>query len=206
MRRANFDVDLPADGRRARSARSRASVVAAFVDLVGETGRQPTIEEVAAAADVSVRSVYRLFPDTDSLVGAAIAAQTDAIRPLLEVDVSPSAPLETRVAELVNRRARAYDRVRAIRGVVTGQRNLQPEIAKLLEESRSEMRRQVVELFGKELGKRSGAGRNDLVEALEMATGWSSWDALRQEQGLSAARARRVIEATVLSLLGSRRF
>jgi AcrR family transcriptional regulator len=180
--------------------------VAAFIDLVGESGRQPTIEEVAGAAGVSVRSVYRLFPDTDSLVGAAIAAQTDAMRPLLELDVAPTAPLEARVTELVSRRARAYDRVRAIRGVVAAQRSAQPSVARLVDDSRAALRRQVIDLFGKELGKRSGTGRNDLVEALEMATGWGAWDALRQEQGLSAARARRVMEATVLSLLASRRF
>ncbi len=172
------------------------------MDLVDETGRRPTVEEVAAAADVSVRSVYRLFPDTDSLVGAAVAAQAEAIGPLFELDVAPNAPLEQRVTELIARRARAYDRLSATRAVATGQ----PEVAALLDERRSFLRRQVVQLFGKELAKRSGTGRKDLVEALEMATGWGAWDALRRDQGLSAARARRIVEATVLSLLSSRRF
>jgi hypothetical protein len=90
--------------------------------------------------------------------------------------------------------------------VVAAQRSAQPSVARLVDDSRAALRRQVIDLFGKELGKRSGTGRNDLVEALEMATGWGAWDALRQEQGLSAARARRVMEATVLSLLASRRF
>ncbi len=202
MPRANTEPDLPTDGRRARSARSRAAVVRAFVDLVDETGRRPTVEEVAAAADVSVRSVYRLFPDTDSLVAAAVAAQAEAIGPLFELDVAPTAPLEQRVSELISRRARAYDRLRSTRAVAIGR----PEGADVLDERRSLLRRQVVQLFGKELAKRSGAGRKDLVEALEMATGWGAWDALRRDQGLSAARARRIVEATVLSLLGSRRF
>jgi AcrR family transcriptional regulator len=173
---------------------------------VAGTGRQPTIEEVAEAAGVSVRSVYRLFPDTDSLVQAAIEEQTAALAPLMRLDVSTSAPLAKRVAELVARRSRAYDRGSAFRSVLLGQRSVQTAVARVLDESRAALRAEVVELFGRELSKRSGAARNDLIDAIEMATGWSAWDALRNEQGLSPARARRVTEATVVSLLTSKRF
>lgn len=179
-------------------------MVAAYLDLVAETGRQPTIEEVADRAGISVRSVYRLFPDTDSLVREAIQDRADALRPMLQVDVPSTAPVAARVSALVAKRARAYDQVQAFRTVVMGQRHLHPAVAELLDESRNALRAQVMTLFSKELSKRTGAARNDLLDALELLTGWSAWDALRQEQGLSSARARRVIESALLALLGSR--
>lgn len=181
-------------------------MVTAYLDLVAETGRQPTIEEVADAAEISVRSVYRLFPDADSLIRAAVKDRADALRPLLQVDVAPTAALPARIAALVARRARAYDQVQAFRSVVKGQLHLHPAVAELLEESRTALRSQAVGLFGKELSKRTGAARNDLVEAVELITGWSAWDALRRDQGLSAARARRVVESSVLALLTSNKF
>src|SRR5690606_12727212 len=154
---ANTAQTVPSDGRRARSARSRQSVVDAYLELVGVTGRQPTIEDVADTAGVSVRSVYRLFPDADSLIRAAIEDRANALRPLLRVDVAPDAALPARIGALVAKRARAYDQVQAFRTVIMGQRHLHPAVAGLLEESRAALRAQAVELFGKELSKRTGA-------------------------------------------------
>jgi AcrR family transcriptional regulator len=203
--RAKIPVELPSDGRRARSARSRAAVVAAFLDLVAETGRQPTIEEVADRAGVSVRSVYRLFPDTESLLRAAVEDEAASLGPSLQVEVSPTAPLATRVGELVARRAKVYDRLGALRRVVLSQRRLDPATVRVLDEGRASLRRQLSELFAKELSRRAGAARNDLLDSLEMVAGWSGWQTLRFEQGLSVARARRVTESALTALLTARR-
>ena len=61
------------DGRRARSERSRAAIVDAFLSLLPDGQRVARRwRRSPIAAGVSERSVYRHFPDVDALVHAAI--------------------------------------------------------------------------------------------------------------------------------------
>jgi AcrR family transcriptional regulator len=69
-------------GRAAQRRRTRAAIVDAATRLLGE-GRTPSVDEIAAAADVSRRTVYMYFPTLDQLlldatVGALSATEMDA--------------------------------------------------------------------------------------------------------------------------------
>ena len=55
------------DGRRRRSQRSRDRIVTAMIDLVEAGAITPSAEEVAARAEVGLRSVFRHFRDMESL-------------------------------------------------------------------------------------------------------------------------------------------
>ncbi len=66
-------------GRVAQRRRTRAAIVDATTRLIGE-GRDPSVDEIAAAADVSRRTVYLYFPTLDQLLldatlGALTASQ-----------------------------------------------------------------------------------------------------------------------------------
>jgi AcrR family transcriptional regulator len=54
-------------GRPAQRRRTRAAILDASIDLV-RAGRTPTIDEVAAAAEVSRRTIYMHFPTLDQLI------------------------------------------------------------------------------------------------------------------------------------------
>src|SRR5262245_57005938 len=75
------DVE-PRQPREAQKRRTRAVIVAAARKLVSE-GKTPSIDEVAAAADVSRRTIYMYFPTLDQLlldatVGLLSEATVDA--------------------------------------------------------------------------------------------------------------------------------
>jgi len=55
------------DGRRRRSADSRARIVAAMLELTRESALVPGAEQVALRAGVGLRTVFRHFQDMDSL-------------------------------------------------------------------------------------------------------------------------------------------
>jgi len=55
------------DGRRQRGQDNRARIVAAMMDIVREGQIAPSAEQVAARADVGLRTVFRHFQDMDSL-------------------------------------------------------------------------------------------------------------------------------------------
>src|SRR5580765_4163346 len=66
------DQDPPAreraaSGRVAQRRRTRAAIVAATRQLIA-AGRTPSIDEIAAAADVSRRTIYMYFPTVDQLL------------------------------------------------------------------------------------------------------------------------------------------
>ena len=55
------------------------------------------------AAGVSERSVYRHFPDVESLVHAAIDRRVEVMAPLSDLSVDPDAPLAERVGHVAER-------------------------------------------------------------------------------------------------------
>ena len=77
------------DGRRARRHRSRDLAVDAVLDLLGEGVLRPTAQQVAERSGVSLRSIFRIFDDVESLNAAAAARQLSRIRHLF-VDVMPT--------------------------------------------------------------------------------------------------------------------
>jgi AcrR family transcriptional regulator len=65
-------------GRPAQRRRTRNAILAAATRLLSE-GRTPTIDEVAAAAEVSRRTVYTHFPTLDQLIlDATMGAMADS--------------------------------------------------------------------------------------------------------------------------------
>jgi len=68
----------PSAGRAAQRRRTRAAIVAATRALVAE-GKTPSIDEIAAAADVSRRTIYMYFPTVDQLLlDATVALLSEA--------------------------------------------------------------------------------------------------------------------------------
>src|SRR5580765_4644226 len=86
------DQDPPAreraaSGRVAQRRRTRAAIVAATRQLVAD-GKTPSIDDIAAAADVSRRTIYLYFPTVDQLLldaAAGLLAET-AIEEALDPD------------------------------------------------------------------------------------------------------------------------
>ena len=62
-------TDTPAstDGRRQRSARSREKIIRAMWDLMLDGDMEPSAADIAEAAGVGLRSVFRHFEDIDTL-------------------------------------------------------------------------------------------------------------------------------------------
>lgn len=188
------------DGRRARAERNRDAVVEAILDLLREGIESPNVSEIAERSGVSVRSVFRHFDDLESLHIAAIEVHLQQVWHLFAVEL-PEGPVELRVAALVEQRARLYEDIAPIRRVAERRRRTSPAITAKLGVARRFLRNQVRQCFTPELSRRGGSTADDLLDALELAAGWSSWETLRTEQGLSVARAKRVLGLSLTCLV-----
>lgn len=185
------------DGRRQRRNDNRETVLDALVDLFAQGVYEPSSNEIAERAGLSPRSLFRYFDDIDDLSRAAIERQLAAARPLLELAISPGAPLAARIEELVESRVRLFETVapaaRAAR--VCAHRNA--VIARQLAESRAYLRRQIKQLFAAELvGERSA-----LLPVVDAICTFESFELIRVDQGLSRAKTVSTLGAALTALL-----
>jgi TetR/AcrR family transcriptional regulator of autoinduction and epiphytic fitness len=175
----------PVDGRHLRSARSRAAVVDAVLDLLRERGEQPSAQEIADRAGVSLRTVFRHHDDMDSLLATALAHQMERVGPLY----APLPPMPA--AEFVDRRAMLFEGIAGVRRA--GIRHDQVAVIREgLADSHRRLRAQVASAFGAE---------GTTLEAIDAATSWAAWDTLRRDQELSVADAKAVMTHMVTRLL-----
>ncbi|HEY0529317.1 MAG TPA: TetR/AcrR family transcriptional regulator, partial [Gemmatimonadaceae bacterium] len=69
-------VNRAESGRVAQKRRTRKAIIAAAGELLAR-GQRPSLDDVAAAADVSRRTVYMYFPTIDQLlIDAALGSMT----------------------------------------------------------------------------------------------------------------------------------
>jgi AcrR family transcriptional regulator len=189
---------VPADGRRARRHRSRDLAVDAVLDLLNDGVARPTAQQVAERSGVSLRSIFRIFEDVETLHATAAAKQQDRVRHLF-VNVDPAGALEDRVDAIARVTAGVYANVAPVRRAALraapGSEVLQAE----LDRARVWLKREIDRVFAGELAELDDDGVT--YAAVEGALSFEAWDQLRSGQHASAARTRAVTVRTLLALL-----
>lgn len=179
------------DGRRQRGQDNRARIVAAMMDLVRGGQIAPSAEQVAAQADVGLRTVFRHFQDMDSLyreMSVVIEAQLRAIvaRPLKE------GPLSERLLELIARRALAFETIAPYRRAADAFRYRSRFLGADADRLAIELRTKLEQALPPEI-----VGDTVKLETLDLLMSFETWSRLRREQNLSAGQAREIVESAV---------
>ena len=104
-------ADEVVDGRRLRRERNVAAVIDAVLTMFEEEALAPTIELAAERSGLSLRSVYRYFPDAEALIQAAIDELWRRGRPASHLSAIGEGPFETRVGEFAAMRVRLYEQI-----------------------------------------------------------------------------------------------
>ncbi|HUY64540.1 MAG TPA: TetR/AcrR family transcriptional regulator [Acidimicrobiales bacterium] len=190
----------PADGRLARGARTRRALAEALIALIEQGDAQPTARRVAARAGVSPRLVFHHFEDMEQVLQAAVGVQVERHWRHLE-PVDSTAALPGRISRLVRRRATLYERIGPVRRAAAMVESTSPTLAAELAHSRRHLRHHVESAFAVEL---DGAGRRrgEVLDSLDLATSWESWEHLRSAMGRSPAGAGAVVRRLVHSIIG----
>ncbi len=180
-------TEKPSDGRRARGEESRRRIVEAMLSQIGEGNLSPSAEEVAAQANVGLRTVFRHFDDMDSLYREISEVMATELMPIAAAPL-PKGDWRELVAELVDRRARVFEKMMPFKIAADVHRHrsefLRDEHARL-----GTMQRKILrDVFSL---KECPAGPT--FEALDLLMSFDSWRRLRLDQGLSVAQAKKTM-------------
>ncbi len=191
------------DGRRARRDRSRDLAIDALLDLLTEGVLRPTAQQVAERSGVSLRSIFRIFDDVETLHTEAAARQIERNSHLF-VDAVASGSVAERVETVVDLHLRLYESVAPVRRAAL---RAAPESAPLraqLALSRAWVRKEIQRVFGDELSRcdaAAGGAEGLTLAALDLALSFESWDQLSRAQSLDRAGVRAVLVRTITALL-----
>ncbi|HEY5108662.1 MAG TPA: TetR/AcrR family transcriptional regulator [Acidimicrobiales bacterium] len=171
----------------------------ALLALIREGADQPTVPVVAARAHVSARIVYYHFGGIHELLVAAVTFQSDRNRDLLFA-IPPRGPSSLRISALCRQRRLYFEEITPVLGTALAKTQGQVGFRNLLADDRTLLRDQLARTLGPEL-RTCGDRAPETLDALEHATGWDTWRALRHVSGHSPPAAERVMAMTAAGLL-----
>ncbi len=186
------DVE-PADGRAARSHRTRRAIVDAMRALHAEGNLRPTAPRVAERAGVSLRTVWQQFADMETLLVEATRRDHEILRSLVR-RIDPDQPLADRIAQFVRQRARVLEQMtpswQAAR-LHGRSEELHRNTGRVIAAARAELEA----VFARELSQLDGPRRQHLGDALHaIASGRSgslcapSWRSARSRRPVWSRR------------------
>jgi AcrR family transcriptional regulator len=193
--------EVVADGRNRRRVNSFDRAVDALLDLIDSGNSSPTAQDIAERSGISVRTVFRLTEDIESLHAAAVMRQTERTAHLY-ADLPNAGNVTSRARALVKNRSAVFETIAPIRRVGDRLVNASPQIADGLQLHHLVLRMQIEELFKAELKAMSRVRRETVLSALDVAASWETWDQLRRLKGLSVAESVRVMNLLVAASLG----
>ena len=172
--------------RGARAEGKRARIVAVAQEQFTDPSADLTLEAVATAAGVSVRTVLRAFGTKEGLVLAAIdTTRDDASRP----EAEPPESVEAAVGQVFDDYERIGDRVVRL----LAEEHRIPGFAAVAAEGRQRHREWLVAAFARELATARGREHARRVDALVVATDVYVWKVLRRDLGRSRAESERIV-------------
>jgi AcrR family transcriptional regulator len=188
------------DGRTARALRTRDAIVDASIALVDEGDLRPTAPRIAERARVSVRSVFQHFDDLEGLYAAVGDRLVERLSHVV-MTVDESLPLAARIEEVVRQRSILLEAITPVRRAATVHAPFSPEVTARLQAGHDFLRREIERVFAPELVALASARRTVVLDALDTALSWASWDNLRSLNGRSQDEARAVLVCTVTAIV-----
>lgn len=181
------------DGRRQRGERNRQAILDAALDLIAEGCLAPTAQLISERAGITIRSLFRHFPDMETLFAAAnIEVRRRADGTFSGGDHKGS--LEERARHALERYCEGYERERNVILMTKAQswryNVLRENYARLQEELR-----QILEAWIPEIRELNTANR----EVVHAMASFEMWHRLRELQGFGQTEA---VEIMVDEILG----
>ena len=180
---------IAVDGRTARKNSNRDAVVEAALQLFQAGARDVKMEDLAEAAGVSVRSVYRYFANVDEVLEAAMMANLSQYGHLFEIDNLGQGPLPERIRNLVAARLNlitaAYPMITAVLRHVHADNAIGAQARWRLQH----MYLQNAEMFRSEFSRMTAVESRQIAAAIDSLLSYYTVDSMLNRLGFSTEEA-----------------
>lgn len=197
----SHSTDPTADGRSARRHRNRDAVLDAVHELFVEGVGTPTSEEVAARSGVSLRSIYRYFPERQEMLRAALTRRVRVAEPLFVLPGLGQGTREERVAAFVDHRLGLYALIAPTARVALSGTVVAPGITEMIERRRLLLREQVREQFAPELDALPAPEGDDLQVAIDVLCQFEALELLTLGWAVPLESVHRILVTSVTALI-----
>jgi TetR/AcrR family transcriptional regulator, regulator of autoinduction and epiphytic fitness len=193
------------DGRTLKGQRIRQEIreriLTAYIELISSGVPSPTARATAARAGLSLRVIFKHFPDLRALRLASLDRLQAQSRELSSRTLPARASAAKRLERFVQAHTRRLEYVTPIRRTAAMVESVDPDVAARMREVRSGAARDLAESLGDSLNSLSRGERRALIMALHMVCSWPSWETLRSHYQLSPRRARAIMTRVALAVL-----
>lgn len=193
----------PLDGRHERTARTRAAIVDAVIQLQEAGVARATAAQIAERAGISKRSIFVHFPSQEDLMLAVMDEISERLGGLIRE--TPSAPFEKRVRDFVRARVARLDKLVAYRRSAAAVGNNSPRVMERRRLTRQRMLNEVMVVFAPELRAVGTKRASQLAMLVAINCESEAWETLRNTFQLSEAEASKLLELAITRLLAPAR-
>src|SRR5690606_11225579 len=177
-------ISAPAvDGRAVRSSRTRAAIVDALIELLLSGEAEPTAQQIAEAASVSVRTVYGHFRSLGDLHQAVVEKVSGLILEQIH-PIDTSEALDVRIALVCGQRARINEEFGPILRAAERDRHTSAELGRAKQVRRQASTLQIARVFAAELDPLDPGSRSRRIASIDVQLSLYAWDSLRHDHGL----------------------
>lgn len=183
------------DGRKQRSEKSRAAILAAIIELVEEGNLMPTAQETSERAGVGIRSVFRHFADMDALYAQMNVYAMNRFGQIYENPVIKGS-LEERIQHTVELYHKGYERNKNM--LMTTM--LRRASSELLVKQYIDGAARLAEDFEQRIPEVMNLNETS-YHAIMVARSFTSYDRLRNLQGLSQKKSAKAITEMITAIM-----
>ncbi len=174
------------DGRTARKNSNKDAVVDAALRMFESGNKHPKMEDIAAAAGVSVRSAYRYFANVDEVTEAAAVQNLAKYGALFEVENLGVGTLDERIRNLVTSRMRLFNEAHAMILAVMAHIYEDNFIGNMLGWRLQHMYLQNLEMFSAELSRLPALESQQVAAALDGIVSFDNAESMRRRLGFTS--------------------
>jgi AcrR family transcriptional regulator len=195
-----FGASAPRSDRRlARGVHTRLTIVEGMIALIQSGNIHPTVRQIADHAGVSRRLVYYHFSDIDALFLAAASLHATRYRSLI-TPLPSRGPLDLRIRAICHQRRQLFEAMAPVHRMAFARTHGLVGLKRFLADHRSLLRKQLAATLTPEIHAHGKEGA-ELLDAMDLATGWEYWFTLRDRGNHSPSSAERAVIFAVTTLL-----
>ena len=173
------------DGRVVRSSATRRKILDSTSMLLVEGIQAPTAREIADAAKITTRTLFRHFKDMDSLFATLISEAQTRIAAVMDEPLPESTNWRAGLEHIIERRVRVYELLLPLYVSSAWLRGLSSENQQYAVQRR---RSRLAQVLPKKMSKNKA-----LFEALDATLSMEYWYSLRRAQNLDVDKARQAL-------------